>query len=378
MSYERDSIRRLTGYSYGEQPTATDVIKLNTNENPYPPSPAVAAALASFEAAELRRYPPATAAPLRRLIAERLRLGADQVVTTNGGDEGLRLAIATFVDRGAVLGAVEPGYSLLPVLAGVQDCALQAVPLRVDWMPPEDLAARLNAAGAKLTCIANPHAPSGVLIDAAAVSALAACLNGVLLVDEAYVDFVDPERDHDLTRLVDAHDNLLLLRTLSKGYSLAGLRVGFLMGDVGLIEPIRAKTRDSYNLGALAQTLAVAAFADVEYARRGWRAIRAQRRRLMDGFAELGYQSTDSQANFLLATAPGGAATGAGHAKAVFAGLRERDILVRHFNTPRLANRLRVTVGSAAQNDALLAALAELASGDRPARSVVAPRLRPP
>ena len=228
MNYERENVRRMVGYVYGEQPADPSVVKLNTNENPYPPSPAVREAMNAFDADSLRRYPPATAAPLRRLVAERLDLSVEQVVATNGGDEALRLAITTFVDPGATLGVAVPGYSLSPVLAKVQDCAMVAVPLAPDWSLPADFAKRLNAAGAKLACVVNPHAPSGTLVALETVSALAAELDGVLLVDEAYVDFVDPELGHDLTPLLSDHDNVLLLRTLSKSYSLAGLRVAFL------------------------------------------------------------------------------------------------------------------------------------------------------
>ena len=218
MSYERGNVARMAGYVYGEQPDGSEIVKLNTNENPYPPSPAVAEALAGFDVANLRRYPPAAADDLRRVLASRLGIEPGNVVATNGGDEGLRLAITTFVDPGATLGLAEPSYSLYPVLAAVQDCTVAKVPLDTHWKPPPDLARRLNAAGARLTCLVNPHAPSGVLLDSATIARIATELDGVLLVDEAYVDFADPEREHDLVPLIRRHDNLLLLRTLSKGY----------------------------------------------------------------------------------------------------------------------------------------------------------------
>ena len=355
MSYERDNIRRMAGYVYGEQPEGRDVIKLNTNENAWPPSPAPAEALVAFDVADLRRYPPATAAPLRRLVAERLGVDAKQVVATNGGDEALRLALTTFVAPGGTLGLASPSYSLMPVLAAVQDCTVADIALGCDWQLPNDCAARLNAAGAKLTCIVNPHAPSGSLMRAEAVAALARDLDGVLLVDEAYVDFVDPRHDHDLTPLVHEHDNVLLLRTLSKGYSLAGLRIGFLIGDVGLIEPILAKTRDSFNVDAIAQTLAAAAFADAAYAQSCWREIRRQRQRLAGQLGALGFQVPGSEANFLLARVPEGRS-----ATRIQAGLRARRILVRHFPTSKLRDCLRITVGTPAESQALLDALGEL------------------
>ena len=354
MTYERTNVRRMTGYVYGEQPNDPRVIKLNTNENPYPPSPAVADALADFDIATLRRYPPATADPLRRRFAAQLGVDMDQVVATNGGDEGLRLALATFVDPGATLGLTAPAYSLLPVLAAAHDCRARTVDLSPDWWPPADFASRMNAAKATLVCIVNPHAPSGVLLPAPAVSALAAALEGVLLVDEAYVDFVDPAREHDLAPLVNTHANLLLLRTLSKGYALAGLRVGFLVGDPALIAPVLTKTRDSFNVDAIAQVLAAAALTDGEYAQSRWRDVRAERKRLAEHLRRAGFAVPESQTNFLLARAPAGVCAATLHRR-----LRGRGILVRYFDAPRLRDCVRVTVGAPAENDALVAALAE-------------------
>ena len=357
MSYERDNVRRMSGYVYGEQPRDPGIAKLNTNENPYPPSPKVADAIQSFDADTLRRYPPATADHFRRLVAGRFGLSAEEVVATNGGDEALRLAITTFVDPGATFGTTEPGYSLCPVLANVQDCEVVRAELTPDWLLPPDFAGRMNAAGAKLTCVVNPHAPSGVLLDADTIASVAEELTGVLLVDEAYVDFVDPGLGHDLTPLLSGQDNLLLLRTLSKGYSLAGMRVGFLLGNTGLVDPILTKTRDSYNVDTLAQIAGRAAFADRAYAERGWRAVREQRLRLTAGLERLGFRLPESQSNFVLAEVPPGVP-----ASALFLGLRERGIVVRHFDTPRLANSLRITVGTASENDLLLKAIEEVTS----------------
>ncbi len=355
MSFERPNIERMTGYAHGEQPDDARVIKLNTNENPHPASPAVARALARVDGAMLRRYPPATAPGFRRLAAVRLGVAPEQIVATNGGDEALRLALTTFVDPGAAFGMASPSYSLYPVLASIQDCRVVAVELGKDWLPPADLAARLNAENVRLTCLVNPHAPSGALLGAEAIAALAGSLHGVLLVDEAYVDFVDPGLAHDLTGLVHGFDNILLLRTLSKGYSLAGVRFGFLLGSRGLIEPIRDKTRDSFNVSVLAQTAAEAAFGDVEHARGSWEAVRRARERLRERLVAMGFGVPPSQANFLLARPPAQAPS----AGAIHAALRERGILVRHFDAPRLADRLRITIGTMEAHDALVEALGE-------------------
>ena len=357
MSYERDNIRLMEGYTWGEQPADESVLKLNTNENPYPPSPAVSAALRAFDATVLRRYPPALANEFRDTAGALHGLNRDQVLVTHGGDELLRLAITTFLDPGTPLGILEPSYSLYPVLAKVQNCPIVAVPLDAQWLPPADTARRWNAAGAKLAMLVNPHAPSGVLIAPAALSRLAAEFRGVLLIDEAYVDFVDPIRNHETTKLIPAHDNVLLLRTMSKGYSLAGLRYGYALGDGALIAPMLLKTRDSYNIDAVAQTLATAALRDQQYARETWRQVRDERARLAANLANLGLSSPDSEANFLLTTVPD---FWPRNAHAVYEALKNANILVRYFALPRLDDKLRITIGTAAQNDRLLHALQQL------------------
>ena len=166
------------------------------------------------------------------------------------------------------------------------------------------------------------------------------------------MDFVDPAHGHDLVPLLAKHDNLLLLRTFSKGYALAGLRVGLLLGNAALIEPIRTKTRDSFNVDAIAQRLASAALDARDYAEAGWHRTRRQRQRLNSALVELGFQVPPSEANFVLAQAPPGICAADLHRR-----LRDRKVLVRHFDAPRLADCLRITVGTAAQVGALLSAL---------------------
>ena len=357
MSYERDTIRRMHGYTFGEQPDGPDVIKLNTNENPYPPSPAVDVALKNFDVAALRRYPQPTADRFRALAAQRHGVSIDQVIVTNGGDELLRLAFTTFLDSGDVFGTTDPSYSLYPVLAGIQACRVMTLPLTDDWGLPRAFAQQMNDAGARLICIVNPHAPTGSLVDADIIGEIANEFEGVLLIDEAYVDFVDPALRHDMLNMVRAFDNVLLLRTLSKGYSLAGLRLGYGIGAATLIEPMLTKTRDSYNVDAIAQAVACAAFADLDYAQTTWSGVRNERRRLRDALRSRGFAVPPSQSNFLLATpsieAPLGAA-------ALYAALKARGILVRYFDAPRLDDKLRITIGTPDQNDRLLAAFDDL------------------
>ena len=364
MSYERDTIRRMHGYTFGEQPDGADVIKLNTNENPYPPSPAVDAALKNFDAGVLRRYPQATADRFRALAAQRHGVSIEQLIVTNGGDELLRLAFTTFLDRGDVFGTVDPSYSLYPVLADIQGCRVKALALTDDWQLPRSFARQMNDAGARLVCLVNPHAPTGLLADTDVIAEIANELDGVLLIDEAYVDFVDPALRHDLINMVRAFDNVLLLRTLSKGYSLAGLRFGYGIGAATLIEPMLTKTRDSYNIDAVAQAIACAGFADSDYAANTWSLVRTERRRMRDALRSRGFAVPPSQSNFLLATPP---AEGRHGAAALYAGLKTRGILVRYFDAPRLDDKIRITVGDPSQNDRLIGNLDEImdSSGER-------------
>jgi histidinol-phosphate aminotransferase len=252
---------------------------------------------------------------------------------------------------------LEPSYSLYPVLADIQDATKLAIPLADGWRIPRDFAQQLNEAGANLACVVNPHAPSGTLIDADTISQIANDFNGVLLVDEAYVDFVDPALRHDLLRLVNAFDNLLLLRTFSKGYSLAGLRLGYLIGSAELIAPILGKTRDSYNVNHIAQQLGLAAINDQGYAQETWHEIRTARRTLRDELIDLGVRVETSQSNFLLAEIPMDIPVSA---EQIYQGLKAEGILVRFFNTPTLEDKLRITVGTAPQNRRLIDAMKPL------------------
>lgn len=355
MSYERDNIAGMQGYSYGEQPESAGVVKLNTNENPYPPSPAVAVALAKFDTASLRTYPNALATPLRNELADLHKVQVENLMITNGGDEALRLALTTFVDAGSVFASLTPSYSLYPVLAQIQDATQLNIPLTPEFGLPQNLAGQLNHAAARLTCLVNPHAPSGTLVPAEQIAKLAGDVNGVLLIDEAYVDFVDPERHHDLTALLKDTPNLLLLRSFSKGYSLAGLRCGYLLGHEGLIKPMLEKTRDSYNVDAITQSLALAAIQDQDYARDNWCKVRASRIELAARLAELGFRMPVSQGNFLLVEDQPAHTLNAAE---LYKALRSQNLYVRYF--AELPNQLRITIGTPEENTALIDALHEL------------------
>lgn len=349
VSYERQNIQSMAGYVPGEQPTDPDVVKLNTNENPYPASPAVARALAAIDVEDLRRYPSPSAQGFRIQAAALHGLSPANILPTNGGDELLRLAITTFANRGDTVGIAEPSYSLYPVLTGIQDCSLVTIPLTADWTLPASFASDLNQANARLAFLVNPHAPTGMLMGVEQLTAIAREFRGVLVVDEAYVDFVDPGTGYDLVPAVRELENILILRTMSKGYSLAGLRFGYGIGAERLLAPMMFKTRDSYNTDYVAQALARAAIEDQAYARDTWRRVREQRAWLSSELADRGLPCLPSQSNFLLCQA-----RDTDHARALYQFLKEHRILVRYFDLDRLRDKLRITVGTPAQDQQLL------------------------
>jgi histidinol-phosphate aminotransferase len=355
MNFERENIRRMAGYVSGEQPDNELTIKLNTNENPYPPSPQVNEVLRQFNPESLRRYPPATAQKFRQLAAELHGVDLKNVIATRGGDELLRLVITTFVGPGEKIGMTDPTYSLYPVLAQIQDCPIVEVPLMADWTLPGAFADSMNNAKVKLTFLVNPHAPSGTLLPIDRVSRLASELNSILLLDEAYINFVD--HHYQTSQLVKQHDNLVILRTLSKGYSLAGLRFGYGLADQSLIEPMLNKTRDSYNLDLISQLIAEAAIAHQDYVHGNSQKVIVERNRLKAQLHELGILCADSQANFLLATIPESINSSAAD---LYQTLKERHILVRYFNTERLGDKLRISIGTREENDQLLSTLRKI------------------
>lgn len=350
----------MDGYVYGEQPSDPQVIKLNTNENPYPPSPAVAEALASFDVAGLRKYPVALSDALRAQIASQCDLDPSQVLITNGGDEAIRLLATACLSPNDLMVASEPGYSLYPVMCAIQDARYRPMELSTEYKPPPDAALRCVAQQAKLVCIPNPNAPSGVLLTRAEIDDFACRYRNMLLIDEAYVDFVEPDLEHDLTKLLSRHRHLMLLRTFSKGYSLAGARVGYLLGDADAISMLSNKVRDSYNVNTLSQTIALAALGDQAHALSSWQKVRRERERVARELQKMGYSVPNSQANFVLPTSASKATM-----RPIFEQLRERKILVRHFNTDRLRSSLRVSIGTPAENDALLRNWNEIVRGQQ-------------
>ena len=344
MTYFRKNIDEMTGYVPGEQPGAESrVINLNTNENPYPPPPRVLQVLRETDWSLLRKYPDPMANKVRDIIARLFDVDRENVLCGNGSDELLTLVLRTFVGEGERIAWPTPTYSLYPVLAQIQAAEAVEVPTRDDFTVPLGDLARVDA---KVVILCNPNAPTGVFTPVDAIADLADRFDGVVVVDEAYADF----GPGSAIAAVKEKPNLLVLRTLSKSYSLAGLRFGFAVGPADLIAGL-AKVKDSYNVGAVAIEVASAALEGRDWMRANAETIRAERDRIAQRLDALGFDVTPSEANFLLARAPDG------QAEACYRWLKERGILVRYWNLPRLADKVRITVGTPEENDALLAAL---------------------
>lgn len=355
MTFVRPHIQRMEGYTYGEQPSDRTIIKLNTNENPYPPSPSIKQFLDGLDLATLRLYPDPTASTLRSLISEHYGLNPDQVVITNGADEGIRLVMTTFLEQSDVVAVTEPGYTLYEVVAKIHNARIHRTVLSTDWQLPANSARDWDEHKVKVGVIVNPHAPTGRYFDENEIRKLAEGHKGILLLDEAYIDFVDPAVAFDSTQLLAEFPNVLILRTFSKGYSLAGLRLGYLMGAIELLDPILFKTRDSYNVDAIAQGLAQCAFRDKPHHRQNVERVRNERTRLTNAARQLGYRVPDSETNFILLEHPSHQSV-ADTVKC----LRDHKILVRYFNTPTLQHCLRVTIGTAEQNNIFLKTLSKV------------------
>lgn len=347
MGYFRDNVEQMAGYTPGFQPKALDVVKLNTNENPYPPSPEVMTTLAEMKPEQFRRYPDPMATSFREAAAQIHGVGPENILCCNGGDELLAMAIRACCDERRALAYPVPTYTLYPVLARSQPCEVIEVPFDAEF----NLPARLASTGAALTIVCNPNAPTGSLIRVEELASLAAEIKGVLLIDEAYADFAE----WNCVSLVKDFPNVIILRTLSKGYSLAGLRFGYAIADKGLIDGL-AKVKDSYNVDAVAIALATAAVKDRAYFRENVEKIKHDRQVLTEQLRGLGFAVADSHSNFVFAQ------TKNGSAEPIHTELARRNIFVRYWNQPGIADKLRISVGTSRQNERLIAALREILS----------------
>ena len=337
----------MAGYVPGEQPQAGKFIKLNTNENPYPPSPAVARAIEEAVNSGLARYPDPVATAFRTRAAEVLGVEPDWILCGNGSDDILTIVTRAFVGQGQTLRLPYPSYILYKTLAQIQGASAEEVHFQSDWSLGKSFSNGI--ANLRLVFLPNPNSPSGTTISRDDVLALAEQLPCPLLVDEAYVDFAEDS----CVGLVKENEKIMVSRSTSKSYALAGLRFGFLVAQPQMIEQLQ-KVKDSYNCDAIAIAGATAAINDQQWLLENRRKVIETRVRLASGMRELGFAVAPSQANFVWCT----------HDRRplqpLYEQLKAQRILVRYMNYPDWGDGLRVSVGTIEQTDAFFAVLKTL------------------
>ncbi len=345
----RKTVRAMSGYVPGEQPKGEGIIKLNTNENPYLPSPDVQDILSMVDIAVLSRYPDPVCTELRKVIADLHGCAVENVFVGNGSDEVLALCIRAFVERDGSVGYFDPSYSLYPVLADIEDVEKRPVALNAafGWDMPKNYEA-------SLFFLTQPNAPTSMVYEKATIEGFVKEFDGVVLIDEAYADFADD----NCMEFAIAHDNVLVARTLSKSYSLAGIRLGYCVGNAELIGAMY-KIKDSYNVNYLTQEVARVAILDQDTMKANVEAIVETRKMVTEKLEEFGFEVCPSQSNFLWIKPLGFTA------ESLFKALRTKNIIVRYFSgDERTRDYLRVTIGTAPEMLAFLDALDEILRGD--------------
>jgi histidinol-phosphate aminotransferase len=349
--YFRPNIAAMTGYVPGEQLRDEGIVKLNTNENPYPPSPRVYAALRKAINRSLRLYPEPLSDSLTSVVAAVYGVKSHNVIAGNGSDEILSILMRCFVGPRDRVALPVPTYSLYDTLIAIQQGEQVSVDYPPDFAVPEALASQ----NAVLTFLCNPNSPSGTLAPLPAIERLARSVPGILVVDEAYVDFAESEGASALPMIRNL-SNLIVLRTFSKSFSLAGMRIGLAFASEEVITGLM-KAKDSYNLNRLSMIAATAALQDMPWMTRNVRRIQRSRKKLTVGLRKLGYFVHPSHANFVLAQRKGEKLQG------VYEALKRKKILVRYFDTPGLQDSLRITVGTPREIQALLKEMEIIGNG---------------
>ena len=346
-----DFVVGLEPYVPGEQPANANLTKLNTNENPYPPSPAVMQAMESAVNDDLRLYPPSNADQLKQTLADYFQLTPEQVFVGNGSDEVLAHVFNGLFRQAQPILYPDISYSFYPVYCGLYGIEFSKVPLADDYSL--DLEGYRRANGGII--FPNPNAPTGRLLGLDAIKALLQDnRDSVVVVDEAYIDFA--EAGSSAVSLIDQYDNLLVVQTMSKSRSLAGMRIGYAMGSKVLIEGLeRIKNSfNSYPLGHVQLAAAIASFNDPDYFAAMREKVISSREWIVEQLKVLGFDVLPSSANFVLARHSDQ------NGLALTQSLRDKNIIIRHFNKPRLSEFLRITVGTPEQNQQLIDALGEI------------------
>ncbi|MGK7930743.1 MAG: histidinol-phosphate transaminase [Microcystaceae cyanobacterium] len=340
----RDCVLQTPGYVPGEQPQTTDFTKLNTNENPYPPPSEIFQSLTP-ELEKLRLYPDPISTKLRQAAAETLKVSSQQVLAGNGSDDILNIALRTFVNPNEVITFLDLTYSLYETIARVHGAKIVLFPTNDNF----ELNQPITSPDAKLILLASPNPPLGKHVKREYIEETIKNTKAIVLIDEAYVDFAD----YNHLDLLDKYENVIISRTMSKSYSLAGMRVGFAVASPAIIEQMD-KVRDSYNLDRLAQTLATTALDYQEYFSKIWQNVRQTRTRLIKSLRDLDFNVPESDANFVFASPQWI------EAEKLYSELKARKILVRYFKNPRTLNYVRISIGTDEEIDKLLTAIADI------------------
>jgi histidinol-phosphate aminotransferase len=337
MSYFQTHLEALAGYVPGEQPKSTELVKLNTNECPFPPSPKVIEAIERAARGRLNRYPDPLAREFSIAAGEVFGVDPSWVVATNGSDEALMLLVRACCGPDDVLVAPSPSYLLYRILANIQGCKVVERPFQTDGDLPDDF-----CDGARITFTANPNSPTGHVVPPARLLELALQSQGLLVVDEAYVDFAD---ENCISKIAEC-ERLVVSRTLSKAYALAGLRFGFVVCQPVVADMLRTM-KDSYNCDALSIAGATVAIRDQDWLRENVRKLKAGRARLEQALPEFGFRVTPSSANFVWCRRDE-------PVQPVYQTLKERGVLIRYLNYTGYGEGLRISVGTESEIDRLL------------------------
>ncbi|MBU0650679.1 histidinol-phosphate transaminase [bacterium] len=328
----RENIQSMVGYVPGEQPQDGVYIKLNTNENPYPPSPKIKEFLINnFDYEKLRLYPDPVFFSLRKKISEVYSINKENIFVGNGSDEVLTVITRCFVDSNDIIALPYPSYSLYEVLSAIQGCKN----IKINFDENYDLSVEeVVSSKAKIFFIANPNSPSGTVLKKEKIEEIIKKFDGIVVVDEAYADFAD----YSCSSLVNKYNNLIVTRTLSKSFSLAGIRIGYAFASKKIIDAM-FKVKDSYNINMLSQKIAEMAFDDMLYMKTNTEEIKKTRIFTVDGLKSMGFKIFPSQANFLFASHD------IINGDLLYKILKDKGFLVRYFDDKRLRHGIRITIG---------------------------------
>jgi len=340
----RKSLKKFWAYLPGEQPDdAESWLKLNTNENPFPPPDVVLEAIKNAVDGKLRLYPSPTVARARKAVADWQQVDITNVFVGNGADEILELIFRAFVDPGTTVATLYPTYPLYRTLCTLHLGELTEHPYTQSWEIPDSFIEDLS----EIKFVVNPNSPTGTYVPCLVIEEIARRAKGLVVVDEAYVDFAEGS----CRSLLDRFDNIIIVRTFSKAFSLAGMRIGYALASPSIVEALDA-VKDSYNVNRVAEAACIAAVKKIDLFRQRINVIVEERKRLENEIAKLGLQVLPSQANFLFVLT-----SSDNVARTIYQQLKQRRILIRYFGMDSLRSGFRVTVGLRDQNDSFLEAL---------------------